>query len=69
MIDPNMKSLGLKDMHPVQVEALMEFVGMALNLAALTDDQEIVDETESAADELVRLLGGNGVTVVVETNH
>ena len=69
MIDPNMKSLCLKDMHPVQVEALMEFVGMALNLAALTDDQEIVDETESAADELVRLLGGNGVTVVVETNH
>ena len=69
MIDPNMKSLGLKDMHPVQVEALMEFVGMALNLAALTDDQEIVDETESAADELVRLLGGNGVTVVVETNY
>ena len=69
MIDPNMKSLGLREMHPAQVEALMEFVGMSINLAALTRDKEIVEETETAADELLRLFGGNGVRVVVETDY
>ena len=44
----------------------MDFVGEALNLAALTDDEEILKEVESSADELVRLFGGNGVKVTVE---
>jgi len=69
MIDPNMKTLGIRDMHPVQIEALMEFVGMTINLAAITNDKQIVEETEIAADELVRLFGGNGVRVTIETDY
>ena len=66
MIEDDMPTLGLKQMHPLQVLALMDFVGKALKLAALTDDEEILREVESSADELVRLFGGNGVKVTVE---
>jgi hypothetical protein len=54
-------------MHPMQVHALMDFVGEALNLAALTNDEDVLREVESSADELIRLLGGNGVKVTVES--
>lgn len=70
MIDPNIgKTLGLKQMHPVQVETLMEFVGVAINLASLTNDKEVVEETEAFADELIRLFGGNGVRVVIDVEY
>ena len=69
MFEKDFKSLGLKDMHPMQVEALMEFVGVTLQLAALSDDQEILSETEELADSLVRLFGGNGVKVVIEADY
>ena len=70
MIDPNIgKTLGLKQMHPVQVETLMEFVGAAINLATLTNDKEVIEETEAFADELVRMFGGNGVRVVIDVEY
>ena len=66
MIDPKMKTLGMKDMHPAQVEALIDFVATSLNLAHLTNDQDMMDETEAAADELIRMLGGNGIKITVD---
>jgi hypothetical protein len=66
MIDPDMPTLGIKDMHRMQVQALMDFVGTTINLAALTNDAEILEETEEAADELIRLFGGTGVRVTIE---
>tara|TARA_R100001377_G_scaffold59478_1_gene35901 strand:+ start:189 stop:395 length:207 start_codon:yes stop_codon:yes gene_type:complete len=66
MIDPKMKTLGMKDMHPAQVEALIDFVATSLNLAHLTNDQDMMDETEAAADELIRMFGGNGIKVTVD---
>lgn len=70
MIDPNIgPTLGLKDMHPMQVEALMEFIGITLNLASLTNDMEVVAETEAFADELIKLFGGNGVKVNIEVDY
>tara|TARA_R100000935_G_scaffold1551_1_gene4956 strand:+ start:171 stop:377 length:207 start_codon:yes stop_codon:yes gene_type:complete len=68
MIDPDMTSLGLRQMHPMQVQALMDFVGMSLNLASMTDDHVIIEETEAAADELVRLFGGNGIKLTIEVH-
>jgi hypothetical protein len=70
MIDPNIgPTLGLKDMHPMQIEALMEFIGITLNLASLTNDTEVVVETEAFADELIKLFGGNGVKVNIEVDY
>ena len=68
MIDPDMTSLGLRQMHPMQVQALMDFVGMSLNLASMTDDDIIIEEAEAAADEMIRLFGGNGIKLTIEAH-
>lgn len=59
----DIKAMGFTQMHTVQVEALLMFVQDALQLASMTEDPEIVAEVEQDADELVRLFGGNGVSV------
>ena len=66
MIDPDMKTLGLRQMHPMQMEALMDFIGWAVDLSVLSMDEGLVQETEGMADELVRLFGGKGVRIEVE---
>ena len=60
------KSIGLKDMHPMQVKALMDLIGVTLNLASKTKDMKRLTDVEADCDELVRLFGGNGVSVKVE---
>jgi len=70
MIDPNIgKTIGFRQMHSMQVESLMEFIDLTINLASLTNDVEILEETEAAADELVRLFGGNGVKVYIDGGY
>lgn len=66
MIDPDMKTLGLKQMHPMQIEALMDFIGWAVDLSVISMDENLVQETEGMADELVRMFGGKGVRIEVE---
>ena len=67
MIEPDMKTLGLRDMHPMQVESIMDFVGWAIDLAALVGDEDLLKETEGSADELVRMFGGKGVRIEIES--
>ena len=59
-------SVGLKDMHRMQVQALMEFVGTTIELAARTNDTVIMDDDEAMSDELIKLFGGVGVRVHLE---
>jgi hypothetical protein len=66
MIDPDMKTLGLRQMHPMQIEALMDFIGWAVDLSVISMDENLVKETEGMADELVRMFGGKGVRIEVE---
>jgi hypothetical protein len=66
MIDPDMKTLGLRQMHPMQIEALMDFIGWAVDLSVISMDESLVQETEGMADELVRMFGGKGVRIEVE---
>ena len=66
MIDPDMKTLGLRQMHHMQIEALMDFIGWAVDLSVLSMDEALVQETEGMADELVRMFGGKGVRIEVE---
>ena len=63
------KSLGFKDMHPMQVEAVMDLIGIALNLASLAEDNDILEDTTAYCDELVKLFGGNGVRLSVEVDY
>lgn len=69
MFEKEFKSLGLRQMHPMQVESLMEFIGVALNLATMTDDDDVIKETEAFADELIKLFGGNGIKLTIEADY
>tara|TARA_R110001632_G_scaffold150259_1_gene267692 strand:- start:584 stop:793 length:210 start_codon:yes stop_codon:yes gene_type:complete len=64
----DLEALGFKQMHRVQVKAVLDFVQDAIHLAAMTDDPEILADVEQTADELIRLFGGTGVTVTIETD-
>jgi hypothetical protein len=59
-------STGIKDMHPMQIEALVQFIGLAFDLASQFEGNEAIEEVEARADELIRIFGGNGVTVRLE---
>lgn len=61
-----MKTVSLRDMHPMQVQQLMELVGLTLNLAANTRNQDVIDDTEEFCDELVKMFGGVGVSMTIE---
>jgi|DEB0MinimDraft_3_1074331.scaffolds.fasta_scaffold350727_1 hypothetical protein len=58
------KSIGFKDMHPMQVEAIMQLIGESLYLASVLGEDELA-ATEETVDELVKLFGGNGVRTVI----
>ena len=66
MFEKEFKSLGLRDMHKMQVDALIEFIGITLNLATLTKDDQIIEDTEAFADELLKIFGGNGIKLTIE---
>ena len=39
---------------------------MTLNLAAMTRDADILEETEAYCDELIKLFGGVGVSMSID---
>jgi hypothetical protein len=39
-----------------------------LNLASLSEDNEILEDTTAYCDELVKLFGGNGVCLSVDVD-
>ncbi len=61
-------TLGFKEMHPMQVEALVDLINRALNLACMTGDEEIIQEIEQSSDEVIHLFGGNGVSVKIDVH-
>ncbi len=61
-------TLGFKEMHPMQVDALVDLINRALNLACMTGDEEIIQEIEQSSDEVIHLFGGNGVSVKIDVH-
>jgi len=57
--DRDFKSLGIRDMHPLQVDALMGFIAKSLRIASAND--QTLKLMEDDAHELIRLLGGGGL--------
>jgi len=49
----------------MQVEALMNMVNISLRLASMIDDDDILEEVEAEANDLVQLFGGGGLRVKV----
>ena len=63
--------VGVKDMHPMQIEALMNFcchaLDMAATLAEMQGDPEIANEAVSMVESLTELFGANAV--ILQTSH
>tara|TARA_R100001086_G_scaffold249818_1_gene191133 strand:- start:1971 stop:2207 length:237 start_codon:yes stop_codon:yes gene_type:complete len=57
----------LSDMHPMQIDALMNFIGVSLAVAAALEDESAIEAVKESADDLIQLLGGNGINI--ETRH
>jgi hypothetical protein len=61
------KMLGVKDMHPAQIQELMDFCCYALDraeeLAELSDDPEYADEAQSRVESLLEMFGANALIV------
>ena len=54
-------------MHPMQIDALMNFIGISLSVAAALEDESAMEAVKESADDLILMLGGNGLRV--ETRH
>jgi len=57
----------LKKMHPMQVKALMEFIGVSLSVAAALEDESAIEAVKEGADDLIQMLGGVGLKL--DTMH
>ena len=57
------KCLGLKQLHPMQVETLMDFIGLSLMAGAESGEDDLMEQIEYKADELIRMFGGSGIKI------
>ena len=64
----DIQTLGFGQMHEAQVEAFMQLVDAALNLAASVDD-EIFDEMHQVAEDAVIMFGGVGIDVKFKADY
>ena len=67
--DPNIKTLGFKDMHEDQVEAFVSLVQAVLHLADSMGDEEIFEQAKDIAEDAVVLFGGHGIEVEYSVDH
>ena len=61
LMPKNFELVGLKDMHTMQVDALINFIGLAIRMASKSKCDHLVAQVAEDAHELVRLFGGGGV--------
>jgi hypothetical protein len=65
MNEQELKSMGFKDMNPMQIDALRKVMAHALNLADAYSS-EAFEEVFEDIEEMVLLFGGEGLTVEVK---
>jgi len=66
--EQKLKTLGFKDMHDDQIDALMQLVEAALNLAGAVGDAEF-EEMHSIAEDAVIMFGGVGIDVKFNASY
>jgi len=60
------KCVNFNDMHPMQIQAIMDLLHMSVGLAGVIDEEECLRDVESYCDELVRLFGGEGFHIELD---
>ena len=68
-LNPDIKTLGFKDMHEEQAAALLNLVDAALNLAASTDCDIVFNQMHEIAEDTVILFGGTGIDVQFKADY
>lgn len=63
--EKDLKTLGFKDMHPEQIQSLLNLIHVAMVAA----DEEMFEEVHAAAEDLVVILGGVGIDVHYDIAH
>ena len=61
----DIKTVGFKQMHQLQIDAIIDYIAVAINCAAALKDKEVLADVEADSDELIKLFGGKGLHVVV----
>ena len=64
--DEYLKTIGFKDMHPEQVEALMLMIHSFLSLADGYENEDIFEQAKEIAEDAVIIFGGHGIEVQYE---
>ena len=67
--ESKIKTLGFKDMHEEQAQALLNLVDAALSLAAATDCDTVFTQMHEIAEDTVILFGGTGIDVEFKADY
>lgn len=67
--ESKIKTLGFKDMHEEQAQALLNLVDAALSLAAATDCDTVFTQMHEIAEDTVILFGGTGIDVKFKADY
>jgi hypothetical protein len=65
-LDENIQTVGFKDMHPEQLDALILMVHAFLSLADGYENEDVFEQAREIAEDVVLLFGGNGIEVKYE---
>ncbi len=61
--DLNPKAVGFKDMNPLQIKALLDFVDFSIECAVENFDPKRLEKLEEYGSEMIQLFGGNGLKI------
>jgi hypothetical protein len=65
MMEDKIDTVGFKEMHPMQVQALLKVVDITMRLAVCSNDDAIIEDVTEHVNDMIQLFGGLGVKVDV----
>ena len=65
MMEEKIDTVGFKQMHPMQVQALLKVVERTMRLAVCSDDDDIIEDVTEHVNDMSQSFGGLGVKVDV----
>ena len=65
MMEDKIDTVGLKEMHPMQIQALLKVVDITMRLAVCSNDDAIIEDVTEHVNDMIQLFGGLGVKVDV----
>ena len=57
MMEEKIDTVGFKEMHPMQVQALLKVVDKTMRLAVCSDDDAIIEDVTEHVNDMIQLFG------------